>query len=92
MRLLILYGTLFSISLDCHGSCLARWWVCLHVGGPEVDLGVLLFEKWFLYALCDVYGWKETRDALRILRDLWRNLWPAFSTRFTRRQQVGSLP
>jgi hypothetical protein len=91
VRLLILYAMLFSVGLDCHGSFLARWRACLHVGGREVGLGVLLFGKWFLYASCGVYGWKGMRDALRILRDPWRNSQPSFSTPFTLGQQLSSL-
>jgi hypothetical protein len=79
VRLLVLYGMLFSIGLDCHGSCLVSWQTCLHVGGWEVGLRVLLFGKWFLYALCGVSGWKLMRDALKILRALytWTAAWLA---------------
>ena len=46
---------LYSVGLDCHGSCLARWRDCL-LGGWEVILGVLLCGKWFLYVSFGVYG------------------------------------
>ena len=64
---------------------------CFLVGGWEVALGVLLYGKWFLFASCGVYGQKGMRDALRILRDLWRILWPSFSTHFSLGQQLGLL-
>jgi hypothetical protein len=91
VRLLVLFGTLFSVILACHGSCLARWRGCLLVGCREAGLGVRLFGKWFLYVSFGVYGWKETRDALRILRDPWRNSRPSFSICFTLGQQPGLL-
>jgi hypothetical protein len=74
VSLLVFYGMLYSISLDCLGSCLTRWWACLLVGSQEVTLKVLLFGKWFFFASCGDYGPKGMRDALRTLRDLWRIL------------------
>jgi hypothetical protein len=91
MRLLILYGMLYSVSLDCLGSCLTRWRACLLVGGREVALIVLLFGIWFLFASFGAYGQKGMRDALRTLRDLWRILRPSFSTHFALEQQHGLL-
>ena len=74
VRLLVFYDMLFSVGLECLGSCLARWWACLLVGGREVVFGVPSFGKWFLFASCGVYGHKGMQDALRTLRDLWRIL------------------
>jgi hypothetical protein len=82
---------LFSAGLVCHGSCLVRWWVCLLVGGREVGLGVLWFGKWFFFASFDIFGWKGTRDALRIRREPWRNSRPSSSICFTLGQQPSSL-
>ena len=70
VRLLVLFGTQCSASLICIGLCLARWRVCLQVGGRVVGLGVLLFGRWCPSALYGVYGWKGMGDALRVLRDL----------------------
>ena len=68
VRLFVPFGTQCSAGLVCLGLCLVRWQICLQVGSWEVGLGVLLFGRWFLSALCSVYGWKGMRDALRIRR------------------------
>jgi hypothetical protein len=61
---------LYSVDLDCHGSCLAMWRVCLLVGGWEVILEVLLCGKWFLNASCGV--WLERN--VRCFEDFERSL------------------
>jgi hypothetical protein len=60
------------------GLCLARLRSYLPAGGQVVVLGVLLYEKWFLFELCGVFGESEIIDVLRIPRGLVRSSFTFF--------------
>jgi hypothetical protein len=45
VRLPVLYGMLFSVTVGCLGLCLIAWRICLPVGGRVVVLEMLLCGK-----------------------------------------------
>jgi hypothetical protein len=65
VRLPILYGTLFSAALGSLVLCLIVWRTCFLVGGRVVVLGVLLYGRWFPYALFRACGGKVTIEILK---------------------------
>ena len=64
---------LSSPGLVFAGSCLALSKTCTQAGGWVAMQGVRLFGKWFLFALCGVFGGSVIIGALRTNRDPMRN-------------------